>query len=504
MAFARTLRTLLILSLLQAVFAAGVLARPQGAAAHLEWLRDDPLALREFLAAFPKGGELHTHLDGAVYAESYIRWAAEDGRCINFDTLTIDNPPCDAASDRPAVSAVAQDAATVNAMINAFSVRNYELGQLSGHDQFFATFHRFSLAAKGRQADMLAEVTARAGRQQVLYLEIMDSMGMRRARALAGDNKNLEQEMARLLADPAMDALVAETIAFTHEAEARRRELLGCVDPRANGCDVSYRYLAQVIRVYPLPQVLAQTVLSFKLMAADPLFVGLNFVAPEDHPVTLRDYTAQMKIIRAVAAHFPEQAGGVALHAGELAPPLVAPEYMRSNIRRALLTAGARRIGHGIDIVYEDNFRDTLRYMAEQDIAIEVNPTSNAVILGVEGDDHPFRLYREAGVPVVLSTDDEGVARIDLTHEYQRAVETWQLDYDAIREISRNGLAYAFLPGASLFTDTASGKRVADCRRDNPLGDLSQACEQFLAGSEKARLQWQLEKRFIQFENALH
>ena len=61
--------------------------------------------------------------------------------------------------------------------------------------------------------------------------------------------------------------------------------------------------------------------------------------------------------------------------------------------------------------------------MADKGVLVEINPTSNAGILGVTGKHHPFATYRSYGVPVALSTDDEGVSRIDLTHEYVRAVE---------------------------------------------------------------------------------
>ncbi len=38
----------------------------------LESARNNPAALMDFLARMPKGGDLHQHLTGAVYAESYI------------------------------------------------------------------------------------------------------------------------------------------------------------------------------------------------------------------------------------------------------------------------------------------------------------------------------------------------------------------------------------------------------------------------------------------------
>ena len=53
---------------------------------------------------------------------------------------------------------------------------------------------------------------------------------------------------------------------------------------------------------------------------------------------------------------------------------------------------------------------------------VEINLTSNDVILGIKDTDHPLRAYMAAHVPWALSTDDEGVSRIDLTHEYVKGV----------------------------------------------------------------------------------
>src|ERR1700691_839008 len=47
-----------------------------------------PLALYAFLHDMPKAADLHTHLAGAVYAESFIREAAEDNLCVKPKSLT--------------------------------------------------------------------------------------------------------------------------------------------------------------------------------------------------------------------------------------------------------------------------------------------------------------------------------------------------------------------------------------------------------------------------------
>src|ERR1043166_10234266 len=58
-------------------------------------IRNQPLALEAFLREMPKGGDLPNHLSGSIYAESYLRWAAEDQACLLVATFTIVAPPCD-------------------------------------------------------------------------------------------------------------------------------------------------------------------------------------------------------------------------------------------------------------------------------------------------------------------------------------------------------------------------------------------------------------------------
>ena len=143
----------------------------------------------------------------------------------------------------------------------------------------------------------------------------------------------------------------------------------------------------------------------------------------------------------------------------------------------------------------------TLSAMRNGQIAVEINLTSNEVILGVAGDEHPISLYLEQGVPITLSTDDEGVLRIDLTHEYQKATQAYDLDYAILKSFSRNALQYSFLPGDPLFTNTRTGAVVIECL-SAPKRHISASskCRTFLETSEKARKQWDLERRFTDFE----
>jgi adenosine deaminase len=133
---------------------------------------------------------------------------------------------------------------------------------------------------------------------------------------------------------------------------------------------------------------------------------------------------------------------------------------------------------------------------------VEVNLSSNEGILGIKGAEHPFPLYRSAHVPVALSTDDEGVSRIEITHEYVRAALDYKLIYQDVKQLARTGMEHNFLPGQSLWASPdVFTKAVSACNGDKLGTDKPAAgCKAFLDGSEKAAAQWEQERRFQVFE----
>ena len=137
---------------------------------------------------------------------------------------------------------------------------------------------------------------------------------------------------------------------------------------------------------------------------------------------------------------------------------------------------------------------------------MEICLTSNDVILGVRGADHPLKFYRDHKIAVALATDDEGVSRSDLTHEYLRAAQTYSfLGYKELKGMARASLEHSFLPGRSLWEDSTTFKIAPACNRaqDKPgaaLNSLSTECQAFLNQNERARTQWGLEEKFKRFE----
>ena len=316
-----------------------------------------------------------------------------------------------------------------------------------------------------------------------------------------GFDPNFAQYRQKMLA-AGLGKEVPRIQAMFTEVLAQKRELEHCGTREATAaCGVKVRFLYQVLRNMKPTDVFAQILLGFEVAATDPDVVGINLVEPEDGYYSLKDYTMHMEMIRALRKFYPKVM--VSLHAGELTMGMVPPKDLRFHIRQAVEIAGAERIGHGVDIAYENHPRQLLHEMARKHVMVEINLTSNADILRVKGKDHPFMLYRQYGVPVALSTDDEGVERIDLTHEYVRAAETYPLTYEDMKLLARTSIAHAFLPGKSLwvrYTPERLTTPVAPCKGQLGNAKPTGACAQLVDHSQKAQEEWELERRFHLFE----
>ena len=151
-----------------------------------------------------------------------------------------------------------------------------------------------------------------------------------------------------------------------------------------------------------------------------------------------------MKMLHFMKQRFPEVK--IALHAGELVLGMVPPEGLKYHINEAVRVAGANRIGHAVDITHETNALGLLDLMKAQNTAVEINLTSNAFILGVKDAAHPVQVYREHGVPFVISTDDAGVSRNNLSNEYLLFTSRYKPSYDELKTVIYNSIHYSFLP----------------------------------------------------------
>jgi adenosine deaminase len=498
------LRRSLIILLLTAL--APAQTAEQKTSRYLDSIRKQPPSLLAFLREMPKGGDLHNHLDGAIYAEDLLDFAASDNLCVDRTSSHLIAPPCDSCEKytaKPAVQCSYADHVLYNQIIDAWSMRNWKPGDESGHDHFFATFEKFGLASHMHVAEAVATVINRAGGEHLQYVEFMHTADAGAAPQLgmqAGWDPDFSNLRDKLLAAGLKDVAASTSKKLAGE-DARARAELKCGTPDAEpGCNVEVRYIYQVLRGLPHEAVFAQILLGFELASSDPHFVGLNLVMPEDWYVPIHDFNEHMAIIDYLHGVYPKV--HISLHAGELAMGLVKPEDLTFHIRASVERGHAQRIGHGVDVMSEKDPVGLMKEMAARNVLVEINLTSNDMILGVSGDEHPLPTYIKNGVPVTLATDDEGVARSDMTHEYLRAVENYHFSYADLKRFARQSLEHSFLPGESLWAATKGEFRMAAaCAGGHPGDDKPPAtCTKFLEASPRAAEQWRLESAFAGFE----
>ncbi|WP_320174529.1 adenosine deaminase [Maridesulfovibrio sp.] len=453
-----------------------------------------PVELRMVIAEMPKGADLHTHLSGIPYAEDYLKWAAEDNACIVKSSGKIVAGPC--GDGTLAAKDAYSNAKIWNMAVSELSVReNRRDNQLWGHDQFFGAFGKMGVA-KYNTGRLLAHAAKQADRDHVQYLEVMLSMYGPKS----SDEKIVNKawtgnfaESLKNLEDSDLYGDIEAVVENINSAEKEKSRILG-KDPAKK---VHIKYINQISRGNDPASVFAQLAFAFKLALSDSRVVGINLVGPEDGPIAMRDYELHMKMVSFFDSRWGHSVP-ITLHAGELTPALANPEGLSNHIGLIVDDVNARRIGHAVDLPYEKGAESLVKKMKKRQMAIEILLGSNDAILKVSGKEHPLQTYLKAGVPVVLASDDMGIARSTLTDEYVRAVLDQKLTYQQLKEAARNSLEYSFLDGGSLWVNRAYGNMVKACSESSGVKD---ECDKFLSGSPKADLQWNLEKQFKGFES---
>ena len=139
---------------------------------------------------------------------------------------------------------------------------------------------------------------------------------------------------------------------------------------------------------------------------------------------------------RDVFARVRDAGLGCIPHAGETAGP--------TSIWEAITLLQATRIGHGVRCVEDPTL---VQYLREQQIPLEVCPTSN-VQVGVVPTlaDHPFLDLLHAGVCVTINTDDPALFGTTLTTEYQQLADTFDLSHRTLERLVMNAVDACLLP----------------------------------------------------------
>jgi adenosine deaminase CECR1 len=160
---------------------------------------------------------------------------------------------------------------------------------------------------------------------------------------------------------------------------------------------------------------------------------GFDLVGEEDPNNTNLFYVEEI-----LAARREAQQRGVTLplylHSGE------SNWAENENLYDAVLL-GATRIGHGLALIKHPLLMDLVK---ARDIAIEVCPVSNQILRYIPDlRNHPAVYYINAGLPVVLSSDDPGNMRHSLSHDFYTAFMAWGLDLRGLKQLAMNSLRYS-------------------------------------------------------------
>jgi len=301
-----------------------------------------------------------------------------------------------------------------------------------------------------------------------------------------------------ILADAGVASAISRTRSELTTWENAENAALGCGTSHAEpACDVTVRYLVQGTRIASRESVFGQFIYGFALAGVEPRVVGMNLVQAEDDPKAIGNYHDQMTAIGWVI-HDAQSLGQdvpVSLHAGELTSAFANAGDLKFHVAEAV-AVGASRIGHAVDILGEDNSTDLLQTMAANHIAVEACLTSNQQLLGVEGTDHPARTLIHRYVPVAFATDDEGILRVDMNDEIERAFSVNGMTYKEVKRAIRASLTYSFLPGTRLRDISACKKSLVDEK-------LHSDCSAAIADSERAQAEWQLESDLDAFERSV-
>ena len=386
--------------------------------------------LYRVLHYMPKGGDLHNHLSGSNFSEWWYELAlAESARgyayytkvridnCVDYGTNAFGRSPyylmfrnisageyeslsdCEKGEHRALEDLNERELA---GWLDSIRLdKPYE-----GRNEFFGThWPRLNALTNNPwlQAEMLVRNMQAFGNEGLRYIEYMVSLG-----GFEGPN-----------GEPISPVQTADIL----------RERLRQRDAVATG--VTVRFQLPILRFAPNAEEMLRRVYRFAHDNSD-LFVAVNMVGREDN-----DKGYPLRFLP-VLRELRRQYDGVRLsiHGGEVDEP-------NHHVRDTLLL-GADRIGHGLNLITDD---DTMLLMRHGPYLVEINLISNLLLQYVDDyAEHPFPEYLRTGIPVALSTDDRGMWDSTMTDEFFVAVTEFDLSWDEVKTLSRNSLQYAFLP----------------------------------------------------------
>lgn len=409
---------------------------------YFQKIRKNPKSLKAFFKQMPKGGDLHHHALGAIWAEDVLEVAIEMGLWIDLETGQLHRTPAKAWYSATEVKGNKE---LYNQIIDHWSVRNFNSAAAAAPQHFFDIFPKIEAVFVENEIYWLKKIARKAAEEHVSYIETLIEVPLERNRVSnwAVEYEQWTQSPQETDLNSFYDYLIGRGL---KEATGRLCEEVANwqkeVDALENSAQIGFQLYA--IRTYSAAEVFAQLALCFMAAEEAKEVLGVNLVAAEHHPISLKDYRLHMQFCAYLGKRFPKVK--LALHAGELTDDLVGEEDLSFHIDAALHKANALRIGHGVDLLEEKASAKILHKMKMDNILLEVLLGSNDFILNVSAEQHPFMEYWKAEVPMVIATDDPALLRTTLADQYVKAAQAFPLlTYTDIKKLMQNSLKYSFL-----------------------------------------------------------
>lgn len=427
----------------------------QSANSYFEKIRTNEAALTAFFSQMPKGGDLHHHYSGSIYAEPILEYAIAENFYLNTETMMVSREKL-SSENWEQFSTIKSKGGLEQykqKIMHKWSAKDYNNVDYPSDKLFFESFEKFMPASNENVKSGLLELKNRAIKENLSYIETqlstipapinMDDFTKFNSQLREFAVKKDEKAILKLLDTFYKDLVKKDVVAYAKDFNINFVAKLH-TDLKIDDADFTMRYQNFVLRFMKPNELFKNLVVAFISADSSPLIAGVNIVSPEDGETSMKDYWLHMIMFKYCHSRFPNVK--YTLHAGELTLGLVQPEDLTWHIRSAVYDAGANRIGHGVDIAYEDKSYELMKYMARNKIPVEINLVSNEFILKVKENRHPITLYKEFGVPIVISTDDAGILRTNMTEQYVLLAKRYKdISYSDIKQFVYNSINYSFI-----------------------------------------------------------
>lgn len=186
-------------------------------------------------------------------------------------------------------------------------------------------------------------------------------------------------------------------------------------------------------------------------------FVGVTVDGPQKHPNSIEYFNDHVDIFKHLRTLFPR--AKVTIHTLEYSKDEFDKIDEAKHELTRVLEINPERISHATMAPFTHDLSENLSKMQEKNIALELCLTSAQVTTGQDAITMPFTAHH-SGLVVFLGTDDPGIVPTNIFREMVKAIENFDLTWEDVEIITRNGVTFSLLDGESLYDFTRTRSRV--------------------------------------------